>query len=528
MRRRIASMPSPVRAAALVFVAAFALYSCTTQPLTGYEPETGAVTEGLVLEGHFWDREDPELPKLKADIPGKGGHFYARTGILQPLLEAPFFATGYLADRTVGHFGGYPNGYAFLWFFNPFMAAIAAVALFALVYQARRSLRWAVAIAGLFVVASIAWPYSKIGMETTFMAAVMVAFALAYRARNSPSAGSWALAGFATGAAAATKAYALLSVLPIAILLWPAFVRLARREKVRLGLAACLPVLLWIGVIAWYNWSRYGSVTEFGYGGAPLTLSGPLNFLGLLFSPGKGLVLYSPLVVLGALGLPRMWRADANLTLALLAFFVGLTALSGVSTYWGDEVWGPRYIVPAAWALLVPIAWWASTVTRQKVVAGVACLAVLVQVVGIAAPYSRYANVVRAMTGVPIYQDRVGVDPEQIPYGDDPTRWIPELSALLVQTEGLISSQVIEPLGGDGLEVTYAPFEGRSRTVNLSRPGLRMPLAFWWSAAPRHKPLAIALALAILAIGLAAAARLYRLAFGRGAPWRAREPAPAG
>ena len=77
---------------------------------------------------------------------------------------------------------------------------------------------------------------------------------------------------------------------------------------------------------------------------------------------------------------------------------------------------------------------------------------------------------VRELTGVPIYRDRLGVDREKIPYGNDPTRWIPELSALLVQTEGLISSQVVEPLGGDGLEVTYAPFEGRSRTVNLSDP----------------------------------------------------------
>jgi hypothetical protein len=527
MRRRTANLPRPVLAGALVFVMAFGLYAFSTQPLTGYEPETGAVTEGLVLEGRFWDRENPELPKLKANIPGKGGHLYSRTGILQPLLEAPFFATGYLADRTVGHFGGYPNGYAFLWFFNPFMAAVAAVALFALVLQARRSLRWATAIAVLFTVASIAWPYSKIGMETTFMAAAMVAFAVGFWARRSPSVLSFGLTGLATGAAAATKAYGLFTVLPIAILLWPALMSLDRRQRLRLGIAVCLPVLLWVGVIGWYNWSRYGSVTEFGYGEEPLTIAAPLNFLGLLFSPGKGLILYSPLVVLGALGLPRMWRSDANLTLALLAFFVGLTALSGASIYWGDEVWGPRYIVPAAWALLVPIAWWASTVTRQKVLAAVACLGILVQVIGIAAPYSRYTKVVRALTGVPIYQDRIGVDRERIPYGDDPTRWIPELSALLVQTEGLISSQILEPLGSDGLEVTYAPFEGRSRTVNLSEPGLRMPLAFWWSAAPRHKPLAIALALAILAVALAAAARLYLLAFGRGAPWRPRLPAAA-
>jgi hypothetical protein len=513
-------MPSSVKAGALVFVMAFALYSLTTFQLTGYDLETGAVAEGLVLEGHFADDESSPLP-LKADVLGPDGQHYARTGLLQPLLMAPVYAAGRFVDSNFGPvFHDFPNAYSFLWFFNPLMAALAAVSIFALVLQTRRSLRWAATIASLFTVASIAWPYSKIGMETTFMAAIAAAFALAVWARRSPSPLSWGLTGLATGAAVATKAYSLIAVVPIAILLWPAFAALERREKVRLAIAVCLPVLVWVGAIGFYNWSRFGSATEFGYGSTPWTKSGPLNALGLLFSPGKGLILYSPLVVLGALGLPRMWREDRSLALALLVFFLSLTLVSGASTYWGDEVWGPRYIVPAAWALLVPIAWWASTVTRQKILAGVACLAILVQVIGVSTQYVHYTDVVRGMTGVPIYQDRVGVDPEKIPYGDDPTRWVPELSALLVQTEGLLSSQVVERLGGDGLEVTYAPFEGRSRTVDLADPRYRMGLDFWWVVPPSNAALDRLLAAALAIFAAAAAAGLYRQAFGRAWPLR--------
>jgi hypothetical protein len=526
MARRVRAMPRPVLAGLLVFAMSFGLYSFSTQPLTGYEPETGAVAEGLVLEGHLWDKEDSPLP-LKADIVGPDGHRYSRTGILQPILMAPFFAAGHAVDETIGHFDEYPNGYTFLWFYNPFIAAVAALALFALVFQARRSLKWATAVAVLFTVASIAWPYSKIGMETTFMAAIMVAFAVAYWARSSPSLLSWGLTGFATGCAIATKAYSLVALVPIAILLWPAFTALDRRQKLRLGIAVCLPVLLWVGVVAWYNWSRFDDPTSFGYSESPLTKSAPLNFFGLLFSPGKGLAFYSPLVVLGALGLPRMWRADRSLTLALLAFFVTLNAMAAVSTYWGDEVWGPRYIVPAAWALLVPIAWWATTVTRQQVLLGVAGLGVLVQLIAISAQYSRYTEHVRALTGVPIYQDRLGVDRELIPYGNDGTRWVPELSAILVQSEALLSSQLIERLGGDGLEVTYAPFEGRSRTVDFGDPRYKVSLDYWWIPPPEHRWLARLLALAVLLASLAAAACLYVVTFGRGPPWRDRTPAPA-
>ena len=91
----------------------------------------------------------------------------------------------------------------------------------------------------------------------------------------------------------------------------------------------------------------------------------------------------------------------------------------------------------------------------------------------------------RALTGVPIYLDRLGVPNEKIPYGNDGTRWVPELSALLVQSEALISSQAIERLGGDGLEVTYAPFEGRSRTLDFGDAALQGPARLLVGAAAR-------------------------------------------
>ena len=527
MRRRLANVPPPVKAGALVFVMALALFSLTTYQLTGYEPETGAVTEGLVLEGSFADDESSPLP-MKADVPGDDGRYYARTGLLQPLLEAPFFAAGHFVDVHFGPvFSDFPNGYAFLWFYNPFVAALAALSLFALVFLARGSIRWASTIAALFAFASIAWPYSKIGMETTFMAAIIAAFALALWARRSPSLLSWGLTGLATGAAAATKAYTVLAVVPIAILLLPTFLAMERRDKVRSLIAVCLPVLLWGGAIAAYNAARFGSPTDFGYPHTPMTLSAPLNVIGLLFSPGKGLVLYSPLVILGALGIPRMWKQDRTLVAALMSLFAIITVFSAATTYWGDEVWGPRYIAPVAWTLLVPIAWWAGTVTRQKVLAGFACLGIFVQLIGVSAQYGQYTAVVQAMSGVPIYQNRYGVDPEKIPYGDDPTRWIPELSALLVQTEGLISSQVFTRFGDHGLKVTYAPFEGRSRTVDLSDPRYVMPLDFWWVQPTNHVAIDRLFAALLALVTAAAGVGLYLVSFGRRLPWRVRAQAAA-
>lgn len=514
MRARLATLPLPLLAGALVFLAAFGLFGATTTSLTGYEPETAAVTEGLVLEGHFYETEHP--PFEGQGTPGKGGHLYARTGLLQPLLEAPFFAAGHAVDKIFGPHGATPYSWVFMWFYNSFVAALAAAALFALVYMTRRSLGWAIAIAGLFVACSIAWPYASIGMETTFMFAVVTTFALGAWARERPGLWSWGLTGFAAGAAVATKPYACLILPALAILLWPALKGRLTLERLKLGAALLAPLLLWVAAIGIYNAARFDGPTDFGYTSAALTVAMPLNFMGLLISPGKGLIFYSPLVVLGALGLRPLWHADRTLAICLVVLFLGITGFAGSSTFWGDEVWGPRYIVPVAWTMLVPIAWWTNSLVRKRVLAGVAVVALVVQVVAVSASYTHYLTVVKELTGVPVYGERGGINPEEIPYGDDPPRWIAQLSPLLLQAEGLVSSQVVERLTGHGILATYHPLEGRTRSLDLSRPDIRIAGDFWW-----HRSLtglgSDLVALLFLLIGGASAFGLYRV-YRRGPP----------
>jgi hypothetical protein len=471
----------PLIAGIAVFLMAFGIFSFTTSQLTGYEPETAAATAGLVEEGHFWGVEDPQLPSLVAEDIGRDGHKFARTGLLQPVLQVPFFALGDLVDHQVSEGTPYPNRLFFLWFYNPFVAALGAAALFAFVYQLRKSLRWGAAIASLFVFASIAWPYSKIGMETTFMATVLIAFAVAAWARHKASPFSFAMAGLAAGAIAATKPYAVITLLPVAIFLLPGWLALGRRDRWRTLVAAAIPLICWAVAIGWYNWLRFESPTSFGYSEGALTLSAPLNFIGLMISPGKGLIFYSPLIVLGALGLPKLWRKDRWTVVSLVLLLALMTVVAGISRYWGDEVWGPRFLVSAAWAFLVPIAWWCDSATRKRVLIGFTVVAVAVQLVGAGAYYGRTVPIEQQLGGVPIYTARyVGVNPETIPYGDDPPRWIPQLSPLLLQTEGLISSQVLERLGIGALTATYDPFEGPVHTAEFSNPAFRITPDFFW------------------------------------------------
>jgi len=114
-----------------------------------------------------------------------------------------------------------------------------------------------------------------------------------------------------------------------------------------------------------YNDLRFGSwfyngkirlATERGYHvfGNPLA-----GFLTLLVSPGKSVFLYSPPLVLGVLGIRRLWRRTPELATAL-CFVTGLLVLfiSCISFAGGDWCWGPRYLtlLLPLWALAFPFA----------------------------------------------------------------------------------------------------------------------------------------------------------------------------
>ena len=96
---------------------------------------------------------------------------------------------------------------------------------------------------------------------------------------------------------------------------------------------------------------------------------------GLLFSPNRGLLIFSPVVALLALGLrPAMkegWRSPAALCLAAAA--VQFLLYASYSVWWGGHTYGPRYMLDIL-PLLVPLAVVASTTFNGWLAPSVAAL----------------------------------------------------------------------------------------------------------------------------------------------------------
>ena len=136
----------------------------------------------------------------------------------------------------------------------------------------------------------------------------------------------------------------------------------ARSSCLRYGLFLAV-VSIGVVMSLAYNDLRFGSwlrdgknVSSAAHRG--LLLGNPLSgLLTLLISPGKGIFLYSPPIVLGILGIGQLWRRRPELIAVIgaasliLVLFISCIAFAG-----GDWCWGPRYLVVLLplWALAFP------------------------------------------------------------------------------------------------------------------------------------------------------------------------------
>jgi hypothetical protein len=271
------------------------------------------------------------------------------------------------------------------------------------------------------------------------------------------------LYGLAVAFAVNAKPYGILLTAGVLPLLLPLLQAFSLRQRLRKCAAFAAPVAVGIAAAAWYNWYRTRSLTNFGNPYSSDLVGTPINVLGLLFSPGKGLIFYSPLVILGALGIKDLWRVDRPLAITILTVLGLNTLVIAASGQWGDETWGPRYLAPSAWLLVLPIAWWVTSRFRRRILIAVATLAVYIQLAAVFPYYGVSTLEAQLYSGTAVYS-RV------VPYGQDGPRWIAPVTPLLFQSE-LLAAWIKEKLTGTGFVVSYHPYLGTPATIDLTHPG---------------------------------------------------------
>ncbi len=183
--------------------------------------------------------------------------------------------------------------------------------------------------------------------------ALCIAAALLGLARLRQSIGWSALVGVAVGCSVLFRTDSIVMVaVPVGCAL------LALRPPLgHLGIAAAAsapPLALW----GWYNVARFGSLFSFGYAssGQGFTHSFPDGLVGLLISPGKGLIWFAPVAILSLWSLRGAYRRWPVLTV-LAIVLIAARFLFYASWYgWdGGLSFGPRFILPALPAFAIPM-----------------------------------------------------------------------------------------------------------------------------------------------------------------------------
>lgn len=343
---------------------------------------------------------------------GPDGNLYSRKGLGMTVLAVPLVWAATLWSSI-----GLVQAALLL---NPILTALTG----GLLFRAARRLGWrrstGVAIALLFGLGTLAWPYTQ-----TFFSDPVCAFGLAGAAYGLLAHSQTArkryllLAGLAWSIAYLARVINLMTLPIFAFGLIAAIFAAAPVERPdraplprprsigegvrslfvdhwRPVVAFALPVVLAGAFSLWWNWARYGSMWDSGYVETE-TFSAVWWFglVGLLGGPGRGLIWYSPIVILALAGLGWWWRMrrlDLIFSAALILVYIGVYAKWYM--WHGGYSWGPRFLVPILpfVALLIGPVWERSMArgSHALVRTGIVLLALLsvgVQWLGLLIPF---------------------------------------------------------------------------------------------------------------------------------------------
>jgi hypothetical protein len=345
---------------------------------------------------------------------GLDGSLYSRKGVGVSLLGLPLAWLGLAVP-----FWGVAQTFLL---FNSLITAATGALLMLYIRRCGYALRAGLFGGLLYGLATMAWPYAKADFSDPLSGLLLLAAAYAllrYRQSGQISPAVWA--GVACGLAVATR-YASAALLPLFFIL---LIIYNRERGQGLGVLALLaffaPLVVTALGLALYNVSRYGDPFQTGY--LPQESFSAIwwqGILGLLFSPGRGLFLYSPVLLAAAVALPPALRRAKLESLLALSIFAAHVLLYGKWFMWhGGYAWGPRFLVPTLPFLVVLLAPLLERLGRDRpfltlAVAMLTLLSVAVQLLGLAVDFRLYQDALLD-TGLPLYAPVTFFDPRYSP-----------------------------------------------------------------------------------------------------------------
>ena len=332
--------------------------------------------QSLVLDGDVVLGDRPflvkEMVNQYAETAGEGvtstlGKTHSMYGLGLALLEIPFFAIGHLLSVV---FSGVPSDYLTMFavsMTNVVISSVSCVLFFSMGRALGFGSKGVVWATGFFGLGSIAFPYASYGFSEPLLLACFLGTAYAllmYRMKRRSV--FVATAGFLLGLAVLTKFYAVIVIPPFAVYLILSAKDRTRSSILGLILHFCIPLVIFGGLAAWYNFARYGNPFLTGYHLVDFSRIGgffhlsPIRILsgiyGLLLSSGRGLLLFTPVTLLVPLAIWKSLQANRSEAWLFSCLILEHLLFFGAYGIWhGGSSWGPRFLLPVVPFMLLPL-----------------------------------------------------------------------------------------------------------------------------------------------------------------------------
>jgi hypothetical protein len=358
----------PRRVGYAIFFTVFFAYLLTSsrEPPWGdargmYDAGHNLVTKGSMAIGFPWPEDIPR---------GRGDQYYCISPIMTSLVHVP----GVIIHQALT--GLFPHAGPMIKPITSHLApaalgALICVLLFFLCRELGARTRTASMVAAISAFATTIWVYARYPYSEILQAAAFTGFFLALLcAVREPSRRRAVMVGLWAGVLLNAKYVYALAIVGGALFI--AFeLRRDRRALLTTLAWAAAAGLPFAALAVFYNWLRWGAITETGYGPYLGAFFGGSLFdgaWGQLLSSNKSAFLFSPPLVLSMLGMgvalvraPRYLRAVA---LTLVPVFL---VYSTYRSWSGDYAWGPRFFVFAVPVLLAPLAlYWEARLARAR------------------------------------------------------------------------------------------------------------------------------------------------------------------
>lgn len=347
---------------------AFLLFACYLLTYTAYIDSSDglamfATTESMVRRGAIDSNQLLWMGNQQGNL-GPDGDLYSRKGLGMALLAYPLLWIAQLWPAL-----GLAQVAMLL---NPILTAWTG----GLLFRAGRRLGWsrttAVAVALSFGLATLAWPFAQ-----TFFSDPVCAFGLfgafyGLLTYSQTARKRYLLMGsLAWGVAYLTRVvnlvtlpifavglvYAIFAAAPVerpdrAALprpkSWREGIISLQRDHWRPLVSALIPIVV-VGLVSlWWNWARYGSVWESGYVETErFDAEWWFGVSGLIAGPARGIIWYSPVLLLAIPSARLFWRQARAVFLFCVSISLLYVLLYGKWYMWhGGYSWGPRFLAP--------------------------------------------------------------------------------------------------------------------------------------------------------------------------------------